>query len=213
MCASSVLRPLLGDTLRQVTNQLHFKFAGSRTSFQLHADRSSRMRDQGTEIRTLDSCFYQTAIVTEPMNPSNGGIYFVAGSHRWSGASPYGDAADVSRRPDEDFEETMPEGCVPIVANAGDVIVWHGNTVHGSALRRSGTGGRVLYVNGYVRGADSLRGYWAWIRGTPVPLPPIDVPVVVYGAPSFEVFELDRARALLEAYRAAGAPASSPAAD
>jgi len=144
------------------------------------------------------------------MNLSNGGIHFVPGSQRWSGASPYGDAADVTRLPDDDFEETMPEECVPIVADAGDVIVWHGNTVHGSALRRSGTGGRVLYVNGYVRGADSLRGYWAWIRGAPVPLPPIDVPVVVYGAPSFEVFELDRARALLEEYRAAGATAAGP---
>ena len=53
----SLVTPLLGDTLRQVTNQLHYKSPDSRVSFPLHTDRSSRLRDQGGEIRALDSCF------------------------------------------------------------------------------------------------------------------------------------------------------------
>lgn len=196
-----VLRPLLGDTLRQVTNQIHYKLPHSRTSFPLHSDRSSRERAQGEEIRALHDSFYQTAIVAEPMGAHNGGLYFLPGSHRWSPGTVYAAHVDETRRPEEDFEATMPEGCVLVEAAPGDLIVWHGDAVHGSALSHAASGMRPLYLNGYVRGQDCLRGYWAWIRGVPVPMPDIDVPVLVYGAPRFEAFALEAGRQLWERYQ------------
>lgn len=196
-----VLEPLIGDTLRQVTNQIHYKLPHSRTSFPLHSDRSSRQRAQGAEIRNLEASFYQTAIVAEPMGDHNGGLYFLPGSHRWSPGTVYAAHVDEARRPEEDFQAEMPEGCVSVEANAGDLLIWHGDAVHGSALNHASHGLRALYLNGYCRATDSLRGYWAWIRGQPVPMPDIDVPVLVYGEPRFEAFALEAGRALLEAYR------------
>lgn len=197
-----LVTPLLGDTLRQVTNQLHYKSPGSRVSFPLHTDRSSRLRDQGDEIRALDSCFYQTGLVVEPMRLETGGLFFLPHSHRWAGEGDYAMAADGNRRPEDDFQEGMPEGCVAIEAEPGDVLVWHGDAVHGSGLSHATTSSRILYINGYVRAADCLRGYLASVSGQPVPLPPIDVPVLVYGEPRFERFQLDAARRLAHEYRA-----------
>ena len=183
-----VLSPLLGNTIRQVTNQIHFKQPGSLTSFPLHTDRSSRMRDQGPEIQHLENCFYQVGIVAEKMSLLNGGMYFLPGSHVWSAESPYAKVAEMGRKPEADFADKMPENCVAIEAEAGDVLVWSGDTVHGSALNQDPQSHRVLYINGYVRGTDTLRGYWAWIDGIPVPLPSIDVPVLVYGDPDLHYF-------------------------
>ncbi len=203
-----VLRPLLGDTLRQVTNQIHYKLPHSRSSFPLHSDRSSRQRAQGAEIRNLHSSFYQTAIVAEPMGAHNGGVYFLPGSHRWSPGTVYAAHVDEARRPEEDFQAEMPAGCVAVEADVGDLLVWHGDAVHGSALNHASGGMRALYLNGYARAQDCLRGYWAWIRGQPVPMPDIDVPVLVYGEPRFDAFALEAGQALLEAYRSGGgAPA------
>ena len=135
-----IVRPLLGDDVRQVTNQLHYKFPGSRTSFQLHADRASRMRDQGSEIRNLDSCFYQTAIVTEPMDSEQRRHLLPARKPAVVRRKPVrerGGSRPPSGRglPGDHARQVCPRG-----GRAGDVIVWHGNAVHGSALRHAGAG-------------------------------------------------------------------------
>jgi hypothetical protein len=197
----SLLQPILGDSMRQVTNQLHYKAPGSRVSFPLHTDRSSRLRAQGSEIRNLTSCFYQTGIMVDPMSLHNGGVYFLPGSHKWSGETHYGQPAEMGRPPEADFQATMPEGCVPLNAQPGDVVIWSGDVVHGSALSQPDAGSRLFYINGYVRAQDCMRGYWAAINGAPVPLPDIDVPVTVYGQPEFEAFRLEEGRRLLEQYR------------
>lgn len=194
-----ILQPLLGDTIRQVTNQLHFKSPGSDASFPLHADRSSRLRDQGDEIRHLESCFFQTGVALDAMSEVNGGLYFVPGSHRWSANSSYAHPARSGRRPEEDYEDQMPPDCVPIHANAGDVVVWSGDTIHGSSLNASTSLSRTVYINGYVRATDCIRGYWAWIRGSAVPLPAIDVPVLVYGDATFAPFDRVAATRLVDA--------------
>ena len=193
-----LLEPLLGATIRQVTNQLHYKPPGADASFPLHTDRSSRLRDQGDQIRNLDSCFIQTGIAIDAMSGENGGVYYVPGSHHWSATSVHAQPASRRRRPEEDYEATMPEDCVPVCLEPGDVVVWTGDTVHGSAVNSSKERSRTLYINGYVRGRDCLRGYWAWIKGTPVPLPPIDVPALVYGEPGFEPFDASGATELVE---------------
>ncbi len=205
------LRPLLGDSVRQVTNQLHFKLPGSRASFPLHSDRSSRDRAQGGEIRNLDRSFYQTAIVAERMGRHNGGVYFLPGSHRWSPGTPYAAHVDARRRPEEDFAGAMPEGCEAIEADEGDLLLWHGDAVHGSAVSHDPTSARLLYLNGYARAEDCLRGYFAWIDVAPVPMPPIGVPVLVYGPPDLDAFRLDEGEALrarVDALRGATTPPS-----
>ena len=197
-----VLEPLLGPTMLQVTNQVHTKLAGSRTSFPPHTDRSSRDRAQGHAIRHLERSFYQTALVAEDTPRERGAVFFLPGSHRWSPGTAYAAPVSESKRPDEDFQDDVPDGFVVAECRAGDLLVWHGDTVHGSAVHRGSQGRRPLYINGYVRGSDAMRGYWAWIDGVPVPMPGIDVPVHVYGEASFDAFDLPAGIALRDAYRA-----------
>lgn len=198
----AVLEPLIGDTILQVTNQIHTKIAGSRTSFPPHTDRSSRERAQGTAIRNLERSFFQTAIVAEDTPAERGALFFLPGSHRWSPGSSYAAPVDEYRHPGADFQPTVPEGFVVVEARAGDLVVWHGDTVHGSALNLATEGRRPLYINGYVSGEDALRGYWAWIQGQAVRMPGIEVPVVVYGAAAFDAFDLPAGVRLRAAYQA-----------
>lgn len=196
----NLLYPILGDSLLQVTNQLHYKAPGSRVSFPLHTDRSSRLRAQGKQIRNLKTCFYQTGITIDPMSLHNGGVYYLPGSHKWSGESHYAQPAQKGLSPEADFEESMPEGCVSVNAKPGDVVIWSGDVVHGSALSSPDASNRLFYINGFVRAKDCLRGYWASINGQPIPLPTIDVPVMVYGEPDFAQFRLEAGKQLLEEY-------------
>jgi hypothetical protein len=79
---------------------------------------------------------------------------------------------------------------VAIHAEPGDVVLWHVDTIHGSEMNQS-RGDRCIYINGYVDARNCMRGHWAFIRGQGVPLPPIEVPVLVHRDDIFERADIE----------------------
>lgn len=176
-----VLKPLLSDHIRQVINQLHWKTPGSRMVIQFHTDRQNREANQRDEIRHIERSFIQTAVAIDPMTEENGALLVVPGSHRRP--DQLGKVEGISSQ--DDLREGSGFESVPIYAEPGDFVMWHPDTIHGSALNRHPSMDRCIYINGYVDAHHCTRGYWAWIKGQPVPLADIDVPVVVSGEPTW----------------------------
>jgi ectoine hydroxylase-related dioxygenase (phytanoyl-CoA dioxygenase family) len=51
--------------------------------------------------------------------------------------------------------------------DAGDVVIWHAHTLHGSPPNRSRKNDRLFYVVGYMRRADADEGDPAFVEGQP----------------------------------------------
>lgn len=175
-----IIKPLLGDSIRQLTNHLHWKPPGTTVSVNFHTDRVNRKPDG--HFRDLGNAFVQTAIAIDPMTPDNGPLLVVPGSHKSAkemreDEGNYGDGhPDRSILAQKGFTE---EDLYPVIAEAGDVVLWHPDTIHGSDQNNSDID-RCIYINGYIKASCTWRGHWAFIKGQGIPIPPIDVPVAVF---------------------------------
>ena len=98
-------------------------------------------------------------------------------------------AGDISRNylTGEGFSE---EDLLPIYGEPGDVVLWHVDTIHGSEMNQSSQD-RCLYINGYVDARNCMRGHWAFINSQGVPLPPVDVPVLVHRDDIFDHMDFE----------------------
>ena len=186
------LEPLIGRNIRQIVNQLHWKTPGSTFAVSFHRDRINRR--PVAAFRALATSYVQTASVIDPMTADNGALLVVPGSHLREPRSEHPGtgnfvAGDVSRAylSDEGYCDT---DLLPIHAEPGDVALWHVDTIHGSERNESGRD-RCLYINGYVDARNCMRGHWAFIEGEGVPLPPIDVPVLIHRDDIFEQLEVE----------------------
>ncbi|MDH3643834.1 MAG: phytanoyl-CoA dioxygenase family protein [Gammaproteobacteria bacterium] len=178
---ATLLEPLIGRNIRQIVNQLHWKTPGSTFAVSFHRDRINRRPAEA--FRALATSYVQTATVIDSMNAANGALLVVPGSHLRTPRSEHPGkgnfiAGDVSRAylSDEGFCEA---DLLPLHAEPGDVALWHVDTIHGSEMNQSSQD-RCLYINGYVDARNCMRGHWAFINGQGIPLPPIDVPVLVH---------------------------------
>lgn len=188
-----ILDPLIGRNVRQIVNQLHWKTPGSTFAVSFHRDRVNRRPAEA--FRDLATSYVQTAIVIDPMTDANGALLVVPGSHRREPRSVHPGkgnfvAGDVSR--DYLAAEGYGERDLrPIYAAPGDVVLWHVDTIHGSEMNHSSTMDRCLYINGYVDARNCMRGHWAFIEGQGIPLPPIEVPVLVHRDDIFDHLGLE----------------------
>lgn len=178
----AIVAGIAGLDLRQIINQIHWKPPGSRSSIQWHADRKNRTPVEA--FRDLESSYVQTAIAVDPMVVDNGPLLLVQGSHRRPGClndQGYGnfarDGIDRSMIHRLGFSD---DDIIAVACEPGDVILWHVDTIHGSDLNRHQRLDRCIYINGYISARSTMRGHWAFISGRPVPLPPIDVPVLIH---------------------------------
>jgi hypothetical protein len=124
---------LLGESCTLVHQSLYIKSPGP-DHLPLHTD-----QDQ-TGSPSPFTHFAQVANATWALTDytvENGAICFVPGSHRLCRAPTRHEATDLSI-----FQ--------PVEAEAGSVIIWHGNTWHG-ALRRTAPGVRVSIVEYFGR--------------------------------------------------------------
>lgn len=177
-----ILEPLIGRNARQIINQLHWKTPGCQFLVNFHRDRENRKPDEA--FRDLATSYIQTGTAIDPMTPENGALLVIPNSHRRpatqlkrAGQSNFGGGDwNLDMLANEGYSEA---DLVPVYAEPGDVALWHVDTIHGSARNDSATLDRCLYINGYVDARNCLRGHWAFINGQGVPLPPIDVPVLV----------------------------------
>ncbi len=177
----TILEPMIGRNIRQIVNQLHWKTPGSTFAVSFHRDRINRRPAEA--YRSLATSYVQTASVIDPMTTENGALLLVPGSHLRKPRSEHpGMGNFVSGNLSRAYlsgEGFCDADLLPIHAEPGDVALWHVDTIHGSEMNQSNQD-RCLYINGYVDARNCMRGHWAFIEGQGVPLPPIDVPVLIH---------------------------------
>ncbi len=179
--------PILGGTVRQIINPLHWKTPGSAFPVRFHTDRGNRKPDAC--FRDLAPSYVQVGLAVDPQTVANGSLHLVPGSHK----GPLADEGLLGNFSSRALDYGRPaawgygrEDPVQPELEPGDILMWHVDTVHGPDLNRSGDTDRCLFINGYVKASQSTRGHWAFLRGRAVPLPPIDVPVRVQREDVFE---------------------------
>ena len=187
----AIVEPLLGNTVRQLINNLHWKPPKSNFSIDFHTDHINRVRGQGDGIRGLPDCYLQTGLAVDPMTTDNGPLLVVRGSHQTPERVP--PPSNVYSDGEINYESFASSGYSPsdlieLHLDPGDIVIWNADTIHASGVNRNINSSRCFYVNGYVRATDCFLGYWAWINGEPIRLPNKNIPVHVYGARTFDIF-------------------------
>lgn len=167
----AILEPLIGDSLRQITSQLHWKPAGAeRVEFGYHQDiRSRRPR---SAYREPGRTFIQTAIAVDPHDVRSGGLRVYPGSHRLGELGLGGEGPILDRsltEADLAAQGLDPSKLVDLELAPGDLAFWGPFMVHGSGINRADHDRRV-FINGYVDAAACELGEWAFRDGRPCPL-------------------------------------------
>ena len=175
----SILTPLIGQDIRQLTNSLHWKPPGTSVSISFHTDRVNRKPDE--HFRDLADSFVQLGIAIDPMTDTNGPLLIIPRSHL-SQEEMREDAGNYNNgHPSRAILAERGYGeddLVAITGNPGDVVIWHPDTIHGSDQNTADID-RCMYINGYIKAQSTWRGNWAFVKGHGVPVPPIDVPAAI----------------------------------
>ena len=166
-----IVRPLIGDNLKQIINQMHWKPPGAAmVEFGYHQDiRSRRPREA---YRDPARSYIQTGIAVDPHGRDNGALKFIPASHLRGELDL---ARDYSVMDTEMVENHVrrfgidPATAVDLEMEPGDVALWHVHAIHGSGPNISDIDRR-LYINGYVTAANCDRGEWAFRDGKPCKL-------------------------------------------
>jgi ectoine hydroxylase-related dioxygenase (phytanoyl-CoA dioxygenase family) len=168
-----ILEPLIGDSLKQLSNQIHWKPPGAKmVGFRYHQD--ARFRSPPEAFRKLNESFVQTGLAIDPHRIENGALKVFPGSHKLGYLGLSEDEYLMTGGPEA---ETLakagldPSQVIDIILEPGDIALWHPFMVHGSGANQS-TIDRRIYINGYCTAANSDRGEWAFRDGVPCPLGP-----------------------------------------
>jgi ectoine hydroxylase-related dioxygenase (phytanoyl-CoA dioxygenase family) len=169
-----LLEPLLGDNIKQVAQQIHWKPPGARlTGYRFHQD--LRFREARDAYRDIAESTVTTGLAIDPSTRSNGCLQVVPGSHKrgYLGLSDEGDTIMKGLTTEEELRAhgIGPEDIVWLEQEPGDLAVWGLLTVHGS-LPNSSDQDRAFILQSYVKAENSERGEWAFRDGQSVPLGP-----------------------------------------
>ena len=169
---ADLLEPLLGNSLKQIINQIHWKAPGSLGDFAWHQDSKSRRPDWA--FRNLATSYVQTGLALDPHTPESGCLRFIPGSHLRGDLRMNCFAHSLGaamRNAALDAVGLSASNAVDLLLEPGDLALWSPYLVHGSGTNRS-SHKRRFYINGYVRADDCDRGEWAFRDGQPVPFGP-----------------------------------------
>ena len=167
-----LLKPLIGNNLKQVSNQIIWKTPGSdQTSYGYHQD--SRFRRPASEYRNLGDSLVQTTLAIDKHTLKSGCLTFIERSHLLGELNYYTKGKSV-------FEENIKDKALEILGvshlpkinillEPGDFAIWHPYLLHGSGPNTS-THDRRTFTNAYVTAENSNRGEWAFKNGQPVSL-------------------------------------------
>ena len=167
-----VLQPLLGDDIKQIANQIHWKPPGARlTGFRFHQDLRFRDKDSLDGDPFANSVTMGLAI--DRTTAENGALQVVPGSHKlgYLGLSDDGGVLMKGATAEEELRKAGidPASIVTCELEPGDAVLWSLLTVHGSGANRS-RHDRAFNINSYVRASASARGELTFQGGAPVPL-------------------------------------------
>ncbi|NRA39578.1 MAG: phytanoyl-CoA dioxygenase family protein [Planctomycetes bacterium] len=158
-----IMEPLIGNNLKQIINQVHWKKPGSKTSWALHRD--VRSRKPNSAFRDLACSWVQSAIAIDPSTKENGAMQLVPGSHKDCSQNPY-DHDGIGFYPE--YEDDPRK--IDLVMNPGDVGLWNAFTVHGGGLNTTTNMDRRININGFVKAENCDRGELIWDHGKLSPL-------------------------------------------
>lgn len=167
-----LLAPLLGDDIKQVTQQIHWKPPGARiTGYRFHQDLMFRQAKDAYDDVVRDTVNVGLAI--DRATPENGCLRIIPGSHRmgYLGLSDNGSGSIMNGLTADDELVAVgidPASMVWVELEPGDLAMWSLLTVHGSLPNESDRD-RAFGISSYVTGA-SQRGEWAFRDGVPQPL-------------------------------------------
>lgn len=167
-----LLDPLIGDNLKQIINQVHWKAPGSLGDFAWHQD--SRFRRPASAYRNLGSAYVQTGLAIDPHARGSGCMRIIPRSHLRGDLQMGSSELVLGRAMTDTALEAVGLSAADaeyLVLEPGDLALWSPYLVHGSGKNVSDHRRR-LYINGYVRASDCDRGEWAFRDGVPVPLGP-----------------------------------------
>ena len=166
---ADLLAPLIGNDLKQIINQVHWKAPGSLGDFAWHQD--SRFRRPASAYRNLATSYVQTGLAIDPHTPESGCMRIIPRSHLRGDLEMGCTQKALGSAMTEDALEAVgfsEADAIDLLLEPGDLALWSPYLVHGSGTNRSNHKRR-LYINGYVRAADCDRGEWAFRKGQPVP--------------------------------------------
>jgi ectoine hydroxylase-related dioxygenase (phytanoyl-CoA dioxygenase family) len=169
---AELLEPLIGNDLKQIINQVHWKAPGSLGDFAWHQD--SRFRRPASAYRNLARAYVQTGLAIDPHTQQSGCMRVIPRSHMRGDLAMDSSKLVLGRAmTDAALREVglFAGDAVDLLLDAGDLALWSPYLVHGSGENLSNHRRR-LYINGYVRAVDCDRGEWAFRNGHPVPLGP-----------------------------------------
>ncbi len=170
----AILEPLLGQDIKQVAQQIHWKPPGAtkRTGYRFHQD--LRFRERKDAFRDLMTSYVTTGLAIDPATTDNGCLQVFPDSHKlgYLGLSDDGPIMKGTTQADELVKSGLrPDKVVDLVLEPGDMILWSLLTVHGSNANNSGHD-RAFGIQSYVRASSTTeeRGEWAFRGGESVPL-------------------------------------------
>ncbi|MCP5082951.1 MAG: phytanoyl-CoA dioxygenase family protein [Alphaproteobacteria bacterium] len=171
----AVLEPLLGRSVKQVAQQIHWKPPGAGlTGYRFHQD--LRFRASQADYRDIVGSTVTTGLAIDPSTLSNGCLRVVPGGHKrgYLGLSDEGSGQIMLGHTQEDELRAVgldPETVVDLELEPGDLALWGLLTPHGS-LPNTSDRDRAFALSSYVKAENSERGEWAFRDGESVPLGP-----------------------------------------
>lgn len=170
---AAVLKPLIGDDLKQIINQMHWKPPGAaKVEFAYHQD--SRFRRPASAFRDLAHSYVQTGLAVDVHTRASGAMKVIPGSHLKGDLGLGADGPILDQTMQDDTLRAVgldPAAAVDLELVPGDLALWSPYLVHGSGVNVTAADRR-LYINGYVRRVDCDRGEVAFAHGRPQPLGP-----------------------------------------
>ena len=165
-----VLAPLVGNDLKQIINQLHWKAPRSGITWGLHRDVRSRKPREC--FRELAASYVQTGLAIDRHWAGNGAMKVLPESHRKYRLEmeDHGGARDDTGEGGWVNAGVDLDGLIDLEMEPGDVALWSPFTIHGGGINTTPDNYRRLYINGYVIAGNCDRGEQVLREGHPVPL-------------------------------------------
>jgi ectoine hydroxylase-related dioxygenase (phytanoyl-CoA dioxygenase family) len=171
----AILEPLIGNNVKQIINQCHWKTPGSGQTWGLHQD--VRSRTPARCFYDLASSYVQTGIAVDRHWADNGAMKVIPYSHKRGDMAMETKVANRHGHRDprdgsgflENFGYTAKD-LVDVEMQPGDVALWGPMMVHGGGINTTPDNFRRLLINGYVKAENCDRGQPVFHRGQPVPL-------------------------------------------
>jgi len=165
----AILEPLIGNHLKQIINQMHWKTPGTGQTWGLHQD--CRSRKPSHCFRDLATSYVQTGLAIDRQWAGNGAMKIVPGSHKKGLLAAMQGGSHREERTDAVSQAGFdPDEAIDVVMEPGDVALWGPYTIHGGGINTTADNFRRLYINGYVKWDNCDRGQPAFLEGNPVPL-------------------------------------------